>query len=386
MTSRPRPLPAVPPRRPEPRQERHWESRQTRSTTEETFGQIANSHDDKVGGLPISVHGGRIGKRSPQNACANERGAREWSTEVGKYCAIRDAQPIQQIYKRRIRRTLVKLGDSLKAAGVACHPKEFGDPQMQLLRFRLWPPMVRTTDGYANSTRVFHFTIVHHFLRRYGHDERFWWRIHVVRGQLEWTSRSKLRQALTTAQARRVLTASQHFGAYAHMLVALELTMGLRRSEVLRLTVDQVKKPQVDFLGKGRLGGKWRDVPRSLLVSRLLPHVLRERARNLEGAKGADPGWLLAHVLQGEIRPYSASWVDSTVLHPAFEAAGISIPGNLNHSLRRTFGRTLWKRGVPIEVVARMLGHENTQQTMTYLAIDVDDTRSAMSRLNSFFC
>ncbi len=55
---------------------------------------------------------------------------------------------------------------------------------------------------------------------------------------------------------------------------------------------------------------------------------------------------------------------------------------NLNHALRRTFGRTLWTQGVPLEVISDFLGHQDTKTTIRYLALRNDDMVSAMRVLD----
>lgn len=72
-------------------------------------------------------------------------------------------------------------------------------------------------------------------------------------------------------------------------------------------------------------------------------------------------------------------------VNPVFEAAGVRRRWNLIHALRRTFGRTLWKKGVPLEVIAQLMGHEDTVTTKRYLALDTDDMAQAMSLLDQVF-
>jgi site-specific recombinase XerD len=67
---------------------------------------------------------------------------------------------------------------------------------------------------------------------------------------------------------------------------------------------------------------------------------------------------------------------------PVFRDAGVSAPGNLNHALRSTFGKTLWRNGVPIEKVSELMGHEDTRTTPRYLALSQDDMADAMRVLN----
>jgi integrase len=49
------------------------------------------------------------------------------------------------------------------------------------------------------------------------------------------------------------------------------------------------------------------------------------------------------------------------------------------HTLRRTFGRNLWLRGIPIETISELMGHESTQVTKMYLGLNLSDMRKAIS-------
>lgn len=49
-----------------------------------------------------------------------------------------------------------------------------------------------------------------------------------------------------------------------------------------------------------------------------------------------------------------------------------------NHTLRRTFGRELYRSGVEIVVIAVIYGHTSTTQTLKYLGLNRDDMAAAM--------
>ena len=50
-----------------------------------------------------------------------------------------------------------------------------------------------------------------------------------------------------------------------------------------------------------------------------------------------------------------------------------------HHTLRRTFGRNLWLRGIPIETISELLGHVSTDMTRLYLGLNLTDMRKAIS-------
>ena len=45
------------------------------------------------------------------------------------------------------------------------------------------------------------------------------------------------------------------------------------------------------------------------------------------------------------------------------------------HKFRRTRATELTRRGMPIQVVAKILGHEKIDTTMTYIVLNDDDVR-----------
>ncbi len=59
------------------------------------------------------------------------------------------------------------------------------------------------------------------------------------------------------------------------------------------------------------------------------------------------------------------------------------IPVATNHTLHRTFGRTLWLAGVKIETVRDLLGHEDTKTTL-YLGVNKGNKSEAMTQLAEF--
>ena len=53
-----------------------------------------------------------------------------------------------------------------------------------------------------------------------------------------------------------------------------------------------------------------------------------------------------------------------------------------NHTLRRTFGRTLFYSGVKVEDIAAILGHKDTKTTLKYLGLDKVDHSDHMNMLD----
>ena len=49
-----------------------------------------------------------------------------------------------------------------------------------------------------------------------------------------------------------------------------------------------------------------------------------------------------------------------------------------NHTLRRTFGRTMYRSGVEVATISKMMGHESIDQTLKYIGVGLDDMSSAI--------
>lgn len=56
-----------------------------------------------------------------------------------------------------------------------------------------------------------------------------------------------------------------------------------------------------------------------------------------------------------------------------------------HHDLCRSFGRNMWKLGVPLETISEIMGHENTKQTRQYLGINISGLTKEMKEYSEAF-
>lgn len=199
---------------------------------------------------------------------------------------------------------------------------------------------------------------------------------------------------LTDSQVDRLLYWLDNHGTPIERATThLMLTMGLRRIEVIRLRVSDInwQGEFLDVRGKGRGGTKLRRVPFSPRAAEILKIWLECRRGKIYNARrnaelsGEDPDALqipeevFVWFKGSKVSAYDQDgWgLDKMTVRRISKAVGFPIR---NHTLRRTFGRTLWRGGVQIEIIAQILGHESTEQTMKYLGVSLDDMRGAMSR------
>ncbi|MFQ5981268.1 MAG: tyrosine-type recombinase/integrase [Candidatus Heimdallarchaeota archaeon] len=55
-----------------------------------------------------------------------------------------------------------------------------------------------------------------------------------------------------------------------------------------------------------------------------------------------------------------------------------------SHSFRKFFGKDLYKHGIEVATISKLLGHKQVQTTMTYIQVDSDDMEKAVENGSSF--
>ena len=168
-------------------------------------------------------------------------------------------------------------------------------------------------------------------------------------------------------------------------VVALELRQGLRHVEVIRLGIGDIdfERHLLHVTGKGPVGGKPRTVPMVPETEKAIMEWMGHRdsmvaaARKARRKERADPENLIVWRKGSRICAYSEEGygLDKVVSLRLSEELGFPVR---NHALRRTFGRALFRAGVGVETIAKILGHQSTEVTLRYIGVDLDDMRSAM--------
>lgn len=155
-------------------------------------------------------------------------------------------------------------------------------------------------------------------------------------------------KVLTADEVRRLRVVVA--GTHLELPVALMLDCGLRRAEVCDIGHDDLVDG--DWLRVTGKGGRQAMVPASALVVQLWP-------------ESGDP-W-----------PWHLTKLHDDV-KAAMAAAGIA-PQHSCHSLRRTCGTEMARRGVPLAVVAAVLRHEGLESLHHYVAVGAADMRAAVA-------
>ena len=214
---------------------------------------------------------------------------------------------------------------------------------------------------WATPTFAIHFQALRQFLRWAGNP--------IVTDRSLWSLPSGV------PVHRRWLTREQFISLYRgaqgveRIIVALEGFAGLRRVEVLRLRVRDVllEEGSIRVLGKGRHGGKWRNIPMQGEVERLL------RA------------WIKSKAPEERVVPLSKSGADAAlqrvVRRSGLSKAGVKVS---HHDLRRTFGRLANASGMSIISLQGMFGHASPTLSAHYIGLDYDEIRNALARMGSY--
>ena len=235
-------------------------------------------------------------------------------------------------------------------------------------------------EQYAVQTRKGYLTTLRRFARAFDNPSVESWPKprfpHDTRPNADW---------LEAEQARALLDYEK--SPIQTIVVHLELCLGLRHVEVIRLrTVDiDYEAETIQVRGKGPEGGKPRIVPYAAGTGSAIDvwdaHRMSmvEEGRRRHPRTFSDPEEFIVWSKAGVLHPYSEEGygLDKVVTQPLSEALGFSFS---NHTLRRTFGRALYRADVPVATIAAILGHESTDVTLKYIGVNLDDMRDAMRR------
>ncbi len=262
-----------------------------------------------------------------------------------------------------------KVNRRLMDLGIDPNPRKWTEETVLIIRDRvlghLRMPVARREMSVLSTYSQFHRnTVIKDMALEWPRDDRV---------NVRW---------LTPQQSLAVQEAAQ---GIERMVVHLELNLGLRRIEVIRLKVKDLKLGYVDVLGKGKHGGKPRKVAfhPSTLSELNNYHMIREAEIAKARAKNPAvtvPDNLLIYERKGQLHAYKRTAVDKMLARVSAKT-GIEFT---NHDLRRTFGRTAWLAGVPLETINDMLGHEDTKTTVLYLGLNMDDQADAMKKIAEF--
>jgi len=153
--------------------------------------------------------------------------------------------------------------------------------------------------------------------------------------------------------------------------VVLLLSTGIRRSEAVGITLDDLNLEERQLLIRGK-GDKERVVPLTdqvvEAIQAYLPHRTKTQSRHLfvSAWKG--------HPIHGRCI--------NRMLKIVIQKAGLAGQGITPHKLRHTFATHLIRNGVDIRTVQELMGHSELETTAKYLHSDTRTKQAAVGKLN----
>jgi len=173
---------------------------------------------------------------------------------------------------------------------------------------------------------------------------------------------------LSPEQAQRLIEAANK--PWSKTLVVLLLSTGIRRSEAVGITLDDLDLESRQLLVNGK-GSKQRVVPLNDSVVDAIREYLAHRPQT--GSRYL----FISH----EGKPLACRAVNR-MLARVIRRAGLEGHGITPHKLRHTFATHLIRNGVDVRTVQELLGHSDLQTTAKYLHSDTRTKHAAVAGLS----
>ena len=155
-----------------------------------------------------------------------------------------------------------------------------------------------------------------------------------------------------------------------YLLFVLGINSGLRISDLLRLTVEDVKGKERITIREQKTG-KAKDFPLSETCKKAIQEYLQQT--------GLVSGCLFPS-RKGENRPITRVQA-YRILNEAARRVGIKEAIG-THTLRKTFGYWAYQQGVDITRIQKLLNHSAPSVTLTYIGITKDELDNVYINLN----
>ncbi|MBP8660501.1 MAG: site-specific integrase [Mesotoga sp.] len=166
------------------------------------------------------------------------------------------------------------------------------------------------------------------------------------------------------------------------LLFTLGINTGLRISDILALKWK-------NFLNGSKLlkAGEQLDVVeiktkkvKTFVINKSVAEALKLYYDSLDSVSPEDPVFLSRKTAKGELKPITriAAW---QMLNRYANMVGLD-EGIGTHTLRKTFGYHLYKKGVALEYIQKMLNHSSPAITLRYIGITQEQLNDIYVELN----
>ena len=167
------------------------------------------------------------------------------------------------------------------------------------------------------------------------------------------------------------------------MILALGGTMGLRRTELASVRLDDISGNSLTVTGKGVSSGKIIEMEMSGLVSKVLPAYLKWRQEILSKFGDRSEGYLLINPYEKHTGKRLSPSVLTIIALRLRDKTGVIWT---LHSLRRLYCMTMVDAGVELDTTRRMMRHSSVNTTINaYIKADPRKLHKAMSAVDDTF-
>jgi len=278
---------------------------------------------------------------------------------------------------KKYRWNFTKMFKALEDAGLESNPALIGDTEIRYLLDVTWAK-------HEASTRKWYASTLSMVLTRFGNEILKEMNLKFpqdCRTNVNWLTPQEMMDLLDFGLTPLEAT-----------IIHLELCLGLRNVETKRLRLQDIHDGYMDVRGKGVDLGKWRTVPFHPDTKNILRIWMKERNKMIAEAQKYRPNIIVpdnliiwkSYVKKPQIGVYSeeSNGLTKITINRVRERLGIDFE---NHTLRRTFGRSLWlSKRVQTETISKIYGHSDTRTTLDYIGVNLDDMSSAMGCLNDY--
>lgn len=155
------------------------------------------------------------------------------------------------------------------------------------------------------------------------------------------------------------------------LLFTVGINVGLRISDLLRLTVGELRSDYV-VIKEGKTGKSRKFALNDSVkeaVAKLVPKVAADSNHAFPSRKGTNP--------IGRVQAYR-------ILNAAVVRAGLAdvYTSFGAHSLRKTFGYFAYEAGVDLALIMRVLNHSTQRETLRYIGIEADEIADVYHAVN----
>lgn len=185
-------------------------------------------------------------------------------------------------------------------------------------------------------------------------------------------------------EAMKAVLSSGKKGKRNVLLFSLGINTAYRISDLRRLKLsDVLMVSRTKVIAKERLEMKEQKTQKnnSVIISTKLRKLILEYAKENFPQQVANQefDYYLFPSRKGENQPLGrqALW---TVISNAAAAVGLTNIGT--HSMRKTFGYFLYKKGTSIEIIQELLNHSSAKETLRYIGITQEDKDTAVMSLD----